>query len=129
MRNKNKRKFIKPFLKWAGGKFRLLPELELRFPKNAKRFIEPFAGAASVSLNVDYPIYIVSDANHDLIDVFVFLRQYTDTFIDLCRGLFTPENNSDENYYKLRDEFTRNSDDSVIDISDIHYWSYQYSLM
>jgi len=39
----------KPFLKWAGGKTQLLPEIERRLPLGLsvgkiKRYVEPFIG-------------------------------------------------------------------------------------
>ena len=64
---------IKPFLKWAGGKYRIVEKLKNIFPKKANRYIEPFLGAGSVALNVDYPICIVNDTNSDLMSVMLKL--------------------------------------------------------
>ncbi|MBR5675853.1 MAG: DNA adenine methylase, partial [Neisseriaceae bacterium] len=40
----------KPFLKWAGGKYKLVSFIENNFPKTAqrKRLIEPFCGSAAL---------------------------------------------------------------------------------
>ncbi len=38
----------KPFLKWAGGKRRLLPELLARVPKSFGRYHEPFLGGGAL---------------------------------------------------------------------------------
>src|SRR5688572_22995464 len=94
----------KPFLKWAGGKMKVLPELKKRFP-HGKRFIEPFLGAGSVSLNVDYPLFIVNDLNSDLIAVWKLLQTNSTHFIKNCKELFKNKYNSEEEYYKLREEF------------------------
>lgn len=38
----------KPFLKWAGGKHKLVPFIEHNLPTSArKRLIEPFCGSAA----------------------------------------------------------------------------------
>jgi hypothetical protein len=41
----------KPFLKWAGGKYRILDKILRELPAGS-RFVEPFAGSCSVYLNV-----------------------------------------------------------------------------
>ena len=46
------RSWQRPFLKWAGGKYSLLPELDRLIPAG-KRLIEPFVGGGSVFLNSD----------------------------------------------------------------------------
>ena len=40
----------RPFLKWAGGKFRLTDDLNRVFPKRKQCLIEPFVGAGAVFL-------------------------------------------------------------------------------
>ena len=95
----------RPFLKWAGGKLRIVSELKKKFPKTGKRFIEPFVGAGSVSLNVDYPEYIINDVNKDLTDVYFYLQTLGVDFIEKCRSLFTPENNTRESFARLKKEF------------------------
>ena len=34
----------KPFIKWAGGKRQLIPELLKHIPKNFNNYLEPFVG-------------------------------------------------------------------------------------
>lgn len=95
---------MKPFLKWAGNKYRILDRIQALLP-HGRRLIEPFAGSAAVFLNTDYPENIVNDTNPDLINVFTTLQKHGPAFIDECRGLFQVEFNSTEAYYNLRDEF------------------------
>ena len=38
----------KPFVKWAGGKRQLMPELEKNFPTKFGTYVEPFLGAGAV---------------------------------------------------------------------------------
>lgn len=100
----------KPFLKWAGGKFRVLETLKQKFPHNRKRYIEPFLGAGSVALNVNYPVYIVNDINHDLFCVWKNLQVMQREFIFLAKELFIEENNKREIYDQFKSEFNETND-------------------
>lgn len=101
---------IKPFLKWAGGKLRVVPILKKRFPKDGKRFIEPFLGAGSVSLNVDYPYYIVNDTNADLMVVWRQFKSMGMEFVAECEKLFAAKNNKREVFDALKKEFNETDD-------------------
>lgn len=99
----------KPFLKWAGGKFKLVATLKRHFPQGL-RFVEPFLGAGAASLNVDYPNYIVNDVNADLILVWRFLKYQGINFVDECEKLFVPENNTEKAFNELKLEFNSGGD-------------------
>lgn len=102
-------KKTRPFLKWAGSKYRCLDKLLGSFIP-AKRLIEPFSGSAAVFLNTDYPSYLLAESNHDLIYLFQSLQNDGHAFIQFCKALFIPENNSRSKYYQLRDEFNQSTD-------------------
>jgi len=95
---------MKPFLKWAGGKYRLLSHIRRRLPAG-RRLIEPFVGSGAVFLNTDYPEYILADINADVIALYQILQDHGDEFIAYCKSMFIPENNTPERYYELRAEF------------------------
>ena len=42
---------VRPFVKWAGGKGQLLPELSRRLPISFRRYHEPFLGGAALFFN------------------------------------------------------------------------------
>ncbi|MFX6803955.1 DNA adenine methylase, partial [Acinetobacter baumannii] len=48
---------MKPFLKWAGSKYRLLSTIQQLLPKG-QRLIEPFVGSGAVFLNLDFSDYL-----------------------------------------------------------------------
>ena len=85
----------KPFMKWLGGKRRLLPQILQLLPPG-RRLIEPFVGGASVFIGTDYDDYLLADANSDLINVYKVLQRDGEDFIDKCSKYFTPENNKKE---------------------------------
>ncbi len=99
----------KPFLKWAGGKYRLLERILPELPAGA-RLVEPFAGSAAVYLNAPFKKALVCDVNRDLIGLFQILQAEGGSFIRRCQAHFTPDNNARDRYYALRDAFNASAD-------------------
>ncbi|EKC7217670.1 Dam family site-specific DNA-(adenine-N6)-methyltransferase [Salmonella enterica] len=94
----------RPFLKWAGGKYSMLPDLYQLIPAGM-RLIEPFVGGGSVFLNSDkHACFLLSDVNTDLINLYQMLAVVPDTVIRHARVMFDRLNNA-ESYTALRDEF------------------------
>lgn len=101
--------YSKPFLKWAGGKTRVLKNIKSLLPKG-ERLIEPFCGSGAVFLNTDYKEYLVSDINADLINLFKALQKEGIQFINYCKAFFVPEYNTKEKYIQLRATFNSTKD-------------------
>ncbi|TDQ58121.1 DNA adenine methylase [Mesocricetibacter intestinalis] len=101
----------RPFLKWAGGKYRLTEEINRLLPKRKSCLVEPFVGAGSVFLNSNFKHYILADINPDLINLFNTIKQDVEAYIQALRPLFFhPQANSAAYYYARRDEFNLSSD-------------------
>jgi len=100
---------VRPFLKWAGNKFRVVPRIKRKLP-DGERLVEPFAGSGALFLNTDYDAYLLSDSNGDLIGLYRTLQLEGGDFVDYCERLFRPRNNREEAYYRLREEFNRCTD-------------------
>ncbi len=94
----------KPFLKWAGGKFKIIQRILAELPEG-KRLIEPFLGSGAVFLNAQYDEFLLADSNADLINLFLQVQQHGAEFADYAAVLFTPENNTEEAFYEFREEF------------------------
>lgn len=89
----------RPFLKWAGGKSQIVPELLARFPEKIDRYYEPFLGGGAVLFAFRPHAATVLDVNPELINVFKVVRDNVKTLIrSLRRRVY-----SEEQYYKLRD--------------------------
>lgn len=97
---------IKPFLKWAGNKYRCLDPILASFPV-ADRLIEPFAGSAAIFINSNYPVYLLGEENNDLIALFRHLQSEGEIFITYCEQLFSQLNNCETQYYLLREQFNQ----------------------
>jgi len=95
---------MKPFLKWAGGKQKLVSSIEALLPAS-RRLIEPFVGGGSVFCGVERQSYLLGDANVDLIALYRHLQRGGDRFINDCRRLFTAANLPAAVFYDLRAQF------------------------
>lgn len=93
----------KPFLKWVGGKTRLIEKLEEYFPIKYKRYIEPFLGGGSVFFHFRPQKAIISDINKTLVNTYTTIR---DDFEELLKHLeILEKRNSEKDFYILRKEF------------------------
>lgn len=98
------RTWRRPFLKWAGGKYSLLPELD-RLLTAGKRLIEPFVGGGSVFLNSDkHEYFLLADINADLINLYQMLAVVPDSVIAEAMKAFRHLNDA-ENYTVIREAF------------------------
>ena len=100
---------MKPFLKWAGGKYRLVQLIKSTLPQG-NRLIEPFVGSGAIFLNTEYKEQLLADSNPDLISLFQLIQKEGQGFISYCQGLFVPENNTELAFYQLREEFNSTND-------------------
>ena len=86
----------KPFVKWAGGKRQLIPEIEKHLPEKFSSYYEPFLGGGALlfhllSENKNLKGY-VSDLNSDLILAYVTIR-------DNLNGLLKSLQKHSDNYF------------------------------
>lgn len=98
------RTWQRPFLKWAGGKFSLLSELDRHIPAG-NRLIEPFVGGGSVFLNSDkHESFLLADVNPDLINLYTMLDVDHIRVLSFAQELFKRAANENA-YMELREEF------------------------
>ncbi|EHK2779875.1 Dam family site-specific DNA-(adenine-N6)-methyltransferase [Salmonella enterica] len=96
---------IKPFLKWAGGKFGVIDDLLAHMP-HGHRLIEPFAGGGSIFLNAGFDEVIVSDACQDLILTYQVMQREPLALIDKANVMFR-EGNNPEYFDDIKVRFNR----------------------
>lgn len=95
---------MRPFLKWAGGKFRIHERILRSLPKG-NRLVEPFVGSGAVFINATYDRYLLADANPDLIHCYTALKEDTDRLMEQTYELFTPQGNTRTVFNEQRDFF------------------------
>lgn len=91
---------VKPFLKWAGGKRQLLPEIEKYLPTDFNDYYEPFVGGGAVFLAIQNKKTTINDFNASLINTYKVVRDDVEALIQLLK--IHEEHNSSDYYYELR---------------------------
>ncbi len=100
---------IPAFVKWAGGKKQLLEQFKPFFPKEVKRYFEPFVGGGAVAFHVmkhykPQEVYL-SDINEELTNCLNVIRNNVEELInDLIK---LRKIHTKENYLKIRAEDPR----------------------
>jgi DNA adenine methylase len=89
-----------PFLKWAGGKRQLLPEIRKYVPREYGTYFEPFVGAGAVLFDLRPPRAVINDANEELINCYLVIRSNPEELIRLAAE--HERNDSKEYFYRLR---------------------------
>jgi DNA adenine methylase len=94
----------RPFLRWAGGKTRLLRHLRPLFPEQFVDYYEPFLGGGAVFFDAGHRangVVVLADLNDELINVWRLVR---DEPLELLDALAAYDGKDTEDaYYAVRD--------------------------
>jgi DNA adenine methylase len=71
----------RPFLKWAGGKGKLIQQYIPYFPKKFKTYYEPFLGGAAVFFYLNPPSAALTDINAELVNAYRCVRDNVEELI------------------------------------------------
>lgn len=104
----------RPFLKWAGGKGRLMPQYNAYFPENFTTYYEPFLGGGAVFfyLTHNYPSFsaVLTDINSELINAYSCLQSCPEKVIALLLEHQKKHKQYRDNYYyKVRSYHPKNN--------------------
>lgn len=88
----------KPFLKWAGGKTQLLPELSKHIPKNYHQYIEPFIGGGAFFFSLTPEKGIISDLNEELTVTYQTIRDQVHEVVKILKTY----KNDETFFYNIR---------------------------
>lgn len=112
-------KEVKPFVKWAGGKGSLIPQLKNFYPfelenETIKKYVEPFVGGGAVLINIlqKYNVKEVYafDINMDLINCYNVIKKNVDELIKELEVkekefLLLEEEKRQQYFYDVRKEY------------------------
>lgn len=93
---------VKPYLKWAGGKRQLLPEIRKYIPASFDLYVEPFVGAGAVLFDLQPGRAVINDANRQLIMTYEVIRDDVETLIAALKE--HAAKNTKEYYYTVREQ-------------------------
>jgi DNA adenine methylase len=86
----------RPFLKWAGGKSRLIQQYIPYFPKSYKNYYEPFLGGGAVFFYLQPKTATLTDINTELINAYCCVRDHVEELITLLKE---HKNRHNKDYY------------------------------
>jgi len=70
-----------PFLRWPGGKARLLPALHKRMPEHIGTYVEPFVGGGALFYDTCPTQAVLNDANFKLVNLYINVRDHKDELV------------------------------------------------
>lgn len=102
---------ITPFVKWAGGKRQLLPQIKERMPEQYNNYFEPFVGGGAVTFELLPANALINDINKALINAYKQICNAPEAFLNAVNKLDEEmlgkrtEVLGKEYYYSLREHY------------------------
>ena len=97
---------VAPFVKWAGGKRQLIPQIRERMPEKYNDYYEPFVGGGAVIFDLLPANALINDINKALINTYRTICNEPDAFMKEVSRL---DNDMWEDgkkyYYSIRDHY------------------------
>ena len=97
---------VAPFVKWAGGKRQLLPQIMERMPENYNRYYEPFVGGGAVTFELLPDCAVINDINKALINAYINIKLNPKDFLgEIGKIDDTMWEDGKEYYYSMRQHY------------------------
>lgn len=97
---------VAPFVKWAGGKRQLLPQIRERMPQHYNRYFEPFVGGGAVLFDLQPEHALINDINKALINAYKIICENPEEFLRAVKQLDKEmQQNGKEYYYAKREDY------------------------
>jgi len=97
---------IAPFVKWAGGKRQLLPQIKERMPEQYNNYFEPFVGGGAVLFGLLPAKALINDINKALINVYEWIKKAPEEFLQEVNKLDVEMwVDGKRYYYSLREHY------------------------
>ncbi len=97
---------VAPFVKWAGGKRQLIPQIRERMPEKYANYYEPFVGGGAVIFDLLPANALINDINKALINTYRQICDIPENFIEAVDKLDKEmPKDGKEYYYSLRERY------------------------
>ena len=97
---------VAPFVKWAGGKRQLLPQIKERMPEKYNNYFEPFVGGGAVVFGLLPENALINDINKALINAYRQICNEPDMFLKVINKLDEEMwEDGKKYYYSLREHY------------------------
>ena len=97
---------IAPFVKWAGGKRQLIPQIRERMPEQFNNYYEPFVGGGAVIFELLPGNALINDINRALINAYQMICDHPKEFLQEINRLDAEMwEDGKEYYYSLREHY------------------------
>ena len=97
---------IAPFVKWAGGKRQLIPQIRERMPAQFNNYYEPFVGGGAVIFELLPENAVINDINRALINAYQMICKHPQEFLQEINRLDAEMwEDGKEYYYSLREHY------------------------
>ncbi len=95
-----------PFVKWAGGKRQLLPQIKERMPEKYNGYYEPFVGGGAVVFELMPENALINDSNKALINAYKQIGNAPEVFLKEIKQLDAKMwEDGRAYYYSLRERY------------------------
>ncbi len=114
--------YAKPFIKWVGGKGKLVPELVKLFPKKFNNYFEPFVGGGALFFSIQQSKKIsfssINDINNKLITAYKQIQNKPKELIFLLKNIETEYKKlslkeQSKYFYDIREKYNKENLDDI----------------
>lgn len=124
-----KERFIASPLNYIGGKYKILDQLFLHFPKEINTFVDLFAGGFNVGINIEANKIIANDLNTYVIEMLQF---FTETPIEkILEDIYSVidkyelSKTNKEGFLSLREDYNKNQNPLMLYVLICYSFNYQ----
>ena len=97
---------VAPFVKWAGGKRQLIPQIRERMPEKYNNYYEPFVGGGAVLFELQPANALINDINKALINTYNIICNEAVAFLEAVNRLDEEMwEDGKKYYYSVREHY------------------------